>query len=45
VPELPDKVDRGLGDRLRDLLDPGRRAIGATVQPWSRDDPPAREEV
>ena len=23
VPELPDKVDRGLGDRLRDLLGPG----------------------
>ncbi len=45
VPEIPDKVDRGLGDRLRDLLDPGRRALGATVQPWSRDDPPAREEV
>ena len=45
VPELPEKVDRGLGDRLRDLLDPGRRAIGATVTPWSRDDPPAREEV
>jgi acyl-CoA carboxylase subunit beta len=45
VPELPEKVDRGLGDRLRDLLDPGRRAIGTTVTPWSRDDPPAREEV
>ena len=36
---------RGLGDRLRDLLDPGRRAVGAAVPSWSRDEPPAREEV
>jgi acyl-CoA carboxylase subunit beta len=36
---------RGLGDRLRDLLDPSRRAVGAAVPSWSRDEPPAREEV
>ena len=36
---------RGLGDRLRDLLDPGRRGFGAAVPTWSRDEPPAREEV
>ena len=43
--ELPPSVGRGLGDRLRDLLDPGRRAVGAAVPSWSRDEPPAREEV
>jgi acetyl-CoA carboxylase carboxyl transferase subunit beta len=46
--ELPDVVPpagRGLGDRLRELLDPGRRAIGGTVTSWTRDEPPAREEV
>ena len=36
---------RGFGDRLRDLLDPGRRAVGAAVPTWSREEPPAREEV
>jgi hypothetical protein len=36
---------RGLGDRLRDLLDPGRRTIGGPVTSWNRDEPPAREEV
>jgi acetyl-CoA carboxylase carboxyl transferase subunit beta len=43
--ELPSLPGRGLGDRLRDLLDPGRRAVGAAVPSWSRDEPPAREEV
>lgn len=42
--DLPDRVDRSLADRLRDLLDPARRGIGG-VEGWSRDDPPAREEV
>jgi len=45
TPELAQPAVRGLGDRLRDLLDPGRRAVGAAVPAWSRDDPPAREEV
>ena len=36
---------RGLGDRLRDLLGPGRRAVGGAAPAWSRDEPPAREEV
>ncbi|MEO8438436.1 MAG: carboxyl transferase domain-containing protein, partial [Chloroflexota bacterium] len=43
--DLPSPAGRGLGDRLRDLLDPGRRAVGAAVPAWSRDEPPAREEV
>ncbi len=43
--DLPPSASRGLGDRLRDLLDPGRRAVGAAVPSWSRDEPPAREEV
>jgi acetyl-CoA carboxylase carboxyl transferase beta subunit/acetyl-CoA carboxylase carboxyl transferase alpha subunit len=43
--DLPPPAGRGLGDRLRDLLDPGRRAVGAAVPSWSRDEPPAREEV
>ena len=33
---------RGLGDRLRDLLGPGRRAVGGAVPNWTRDEPPAR---
>jgi acetyl-CoA carboxylase carboxyl transferase beta subunit/acetyl-CoA carboxylase carboxyl transferase alpha subunit len=45
MPEFAQPAVRGLGDRLRDLLDPGRRAVGAAVPTWSRDDPPAREEV
>ncbi len=45
VPEIEAPAGRGIGDRLRDLLDPGRRAVGAAVPSWSRDDPPAREEV
>jgi acetyl-CoA carboxylase alpha subunit len=45
MPELGTPSGRGLGDRLRELLDPGRRAVGAAVPSWSRDEPPAREEV
>ena len=45
MPEVQPPAGRGLGDRLRDLLDPGRRAVGAAVPSWSRDEPPAREEV
>jgi acyl-CoA carboxylase subunit beta len=45
MPEIQSPVGRGIGDRLRDLLDPGRRAMGAAVPTWSRDEPPAREEV
>ena len=44
-PELPERPDRSLADRLRDLLDPARRGPGAGIEGWSRDDPPAREEV
>jgi acetyl-CoA carboxylase carboxyl transferase alpha subunit len=37
---------RGLGDRLRDLLDPGRWAAGMPLPgPSRRDEPPANEEV
>jgi acetyl-CoA carboxylase carboxyl transferase alpha subunit len=43
-PTLP-VAGRGLGDRLRDLLGPGRRAVSGAVPNWSRDEPPAREEV
>jgi acyl-CoA carboxylase subunit beta len=45
LPELPERPDRSLADRLRDLLDPGRRGLAAGIEGWSRDDPPAREEV
>jgi acetyl-CoA carboxylase carboxyl transferase beta subunit/acetyl-CoA carboxylase carboxyl transferase alpha subunit len=45
MPEVEPPAVRGLGDRLRDLLDPGRRAVGGAVPSWSRDEPPAREEV
>ncbi len=41
----PERVDRSLADRLRDLLDPGRRPPSPGVEGWSRDEPPAREEV
>jgi acetyl-CoA carboxylase carboxyl transferase subunit beta len=44
-PELPERPDRSLADRLRDLLDPGRRGPAGGIEGWSRDDPPAREEV
>ena len=44
LPEIPTTAGRRLGDRLRDLLDPNRRTVGA-VDSWSRDEPPAREEV
>ncbi len=36
---------RGIGDRLRDLLGPGRRVVSGATPSWSRDEPPAREEV
>ena len=45
LPEVVLPAGRGLGDRLRDLMDPGRRAVSGTVPSWSRDEPPAREEV
>jgi acetyl-CoA carboxylase carboxyl transferase alpha subunit len=45
TPGIEPPVGRGLGDRLRELLDPGRRAVGAAVPTWTRDEPPAREEV
>ncbi|MEO6206576.1 MAG: acetyl-CoA carboxylase carboxyltransferase subunit alpha, partial [Candidatus Limnocylindrales bacterium] len=44
-PEVPERPDRSLGERLRDLLDPGRRGVAQGNDGWSRDDPPAREEV
>jgi acetyl-CoA carboxylase carboxyl transferase subunit beta len=44
-PEVPERVDRRLADRLRDLLDPARRGMAPVTESWSRDDPPAREEV
>ena len=46
MPEpTPPPPGRGLGDRLRDLLGPGRRMVSGAAPSWSRDDPPAREEV
>jgi acetyl-CoA carboxylase carboxyl transferase alpha subunit len=46
MPEpAPPPAGRGLGDRLRDLLGPGRRVVSGATPSWSRDDPPAREEV
>ena len=45
LPEMAPPAARGLGDRLRELIDPGRRAVGASVPSWSRDEPPAHEEV
>ena len=44
-PQVPERVDRRLADRLRDLLDPARRGMAPVTDSWSRDDPPAREEV
>ncbi len=43
-PTLP-VTGRGLGDRLRELLGPGRRAVSGAVPSFTRDEPPAREEV
>jgi hypothetical protein len=46
MPEpTPPPAGRGLGDRLRDLLGPGRRVVSGATPSWSRDEPPAREEV
>ncbi len=45
LPDVAPPPARGLGDRLRDLIDPGRRAVESRVQTWSRDEPPAHEEV
>jgi hypothetical protein len=46
MPEpIPTPTGRGLGDRLRDLLGPGRRVVSGATPSWSRDEPPAREEV
>jgi len=45
MPEPTPPVGRGLGDRLRDLLGPGRRVVSGAGPSWSRDEPPAREEV
>jgi acetyl-CoA carboxylase carboxyl transferase subunit beta len=46
MPEpMPSPMGRGLGDRLRDLLGPGRRVVSGATPSWSRDEPPAREEV
>jgi acetyl-CoA carboxylase carboxyl transferase alpha subunit/acetyl-CoA carboxylase carboxyl transferase beta subunit len=42
---VPAPIDRSLADRLRDLLDQGRRGSGGRVGSLSRDEPPAREEV
>ncbi len=41
----PPPAGRGLGDRLRDLLGPGRKVVSGMGSSWSRDEPPAREEV
>ncbi len=43
--EITERADRSLAGRLRELLEPGRRALTPGVEGWSRDDPPAREEV
>jgi acetyl-CoA carboxylase carboxyl transferase alpha subunit len=46
MPEpIPPPAGRGLGDRLRDLLGPGRRMVSSAAPAWPRDEPPAREEV
>ena len=46
APAVVPPPNRGLGDRLRDLLDPTRWSVG-TPNPGTsrRDEPPAREEV
>jgi acetyl-CoA carboxylase carboxyl transferase beta subunit/acetyl-CoA carboxylase carboxyl transferase alpha subunit len=46
APDAPPPVNRGLADRLRDLLDPARWAAPvATGVGRTRDEPPANEEV
>ena len=46
APAVVPPPGRGLGDRLRDLLDPGRWSVGVPVPgPTRRDEPPAHEEV
>ncbi|HYN70835.1 MAG TPA: hypothetical protein VEX41_11605, partial [Candidatus Eisenbacteria bacterium] len=46
APAVVPPPGRGLGDRLRDLLDPARWSVGAPVPgPTRRDEPPAHEEV
>jgi hypothetical protein len=46
APAVAPPPSRGLSDRLRDLLDPGRWSVGAPVPgPARRDEPPAHEEV
>ena len=46
APPVPPPPNRGLGDRLRDLLDPARWLTGTTgPSPSRRDEPAAREEV
>jgi acetyl-CoA carboxylase carboxyl transferase beta subunit/acetyl-CoA carboxylase carboxyl transferase alpha subunit len=44
LPDVPERPDRSLADRLRGLLDPARRA-GHGPDATMRDEPPAREEV
>jgi len=44
TPTVVPTAPRGLGDRLRDLLGPGRWAVPAGMR-RSRDEPPAHEEV
>ena len=46
APAVVPPPNRGLGDRLRDLLDPTRWSVGIPNPGTSRrDEPPAREEV
>ena len=46
APAVVPPPNRGLGDRLRDLLDTTRRSVGNPTPGTSRrDEPPAREEV
>jgi len=46
APAVVPPPSRGLGDRLRDLLDPTRWSTGIpTPGPLRHDEPPAREEV
>jgi acetyl-CoA carboxylase carboxyl transferase subunit alpha len=46
APPVAPPPSRGLGDRLRDLLDPGRWSVATPLPGQSRrDEPPAHEEV